>query len=335
MSAGIATSRARGTSGKVRRKKASAQDASSLDSLAMYRREISPIPLLSPAEERDLLVAAKGGDQEAVSKLVSANLKFVWRKAREMVARGCQIPLQELISEGNLGLFDAVERFDLSRDVRFLTYADAWVRLRMEEAVSSLAGPVRVPQDRRVEMRKYAAAVSTLADKMGRTPTDEEVAEEMGVSMITLRGIQAAPWMIYDFDASVNSAPHEGGEVAGTRSADGIAEFLPTEDISVAVSDKLRNAALVETLEKILEPREFAVIVRYFGLDGQEPQTLTEIAELIPRGMTREEKAKGMYLRRTHLGRERVRGLRNSAIQKIMANPQIVQMAEDFLRGGE
>ena len=300
------------------------------DGLEAYRQSITGIQVVTPATERELLVRAKAGDVEAAQALISANLKFVWKKAKEQVDRGCPLGMSELISEGNMGLFDALERYDMSQTVRFLTYADSWVKNRMEEAVSLMGGPVRVPQDRRIEMRKYAVATATLLTQFGRAPTDDEVAAYLGVSLAALRGIQQAPWMIYELDGDPTSSEDEG--TSGVRTvAGGEHEMTPTADLTDVISDRLRDRALLARLQLILDARELVVIVRYFGLDGRPPETLTQIAVQIPRVMTKAERAAGCFKRRAHLVRERVRGLRNTALAKIAADPQVGRMAAEFL----
>lgn len=316
------------------------------DSLTAYRRSISPIDVLDPQTERDLLVAGKNGCLDSRNRLISSNLKFVWRKARDMVARGCGVPLQELINEGNVGLLVAFERYNLAYEVRFLTYADAWVRLHMEEAVSLLAGPVRVPQDRRTEMKKYAIAVAAMTEELDRMPTNAEIAARMGVSLVTLKGIQNAPWVMYDINEREDADRGVAGAVRGSSLGGGSAERPNTvpghvrmewsneEDLTTTVSDGLRNEALLTRLREILDAREFTVIVRLFGLDSQAPQTLAEIAPMIPRAMTREERETGVYRpdrTKKSLGRERVRNLKISAFKKIMRDPSIAAMARDLL----
>jgi len=149
--------------------------------LGPYFREIEEHQPLAYEEEAELARQIEEGDQGALKTLVEANLRFVVTIAKEYRNRG--LPFEDLICEGNMGLLKAAKRFDKTRGCRFISYAVWWIRQTIREALAKQAKSVRLPLNKIGELHKIAAAVNRLEQRLGRTPSLEEIAHQMDVSM--------------------------------------------------------------------------------------------------------------------------------------------------------
>jgi RNA polymerase primary sigma factor len=244
--------------------------------LAIYLREINETPLLTAIEEKALAYRIQdNGDTEARDHLVRANLRLVVNLARGYLNRGLDLP--DLIEEGNLGLLRAVEGFDADMGTRFSTYAAYWIRQSMKRAVVNCGKTVRVPAYMAELMTKWRRATAELQDELGRAPTEDEVAEALGLPRKKLKVIKKA-LRIY------NATPHGTGPDAEQTLDRMLADDrVQAPDAALAESDDL--AQVLGLLDK-MEEREAAVLRMRFGLDNEEPRTLKEIGECL--GLTRE-----------------------------------------------
>ncbi|MFW6089096.1 MAG: sigma-70 family RNA polymerase sigma factor [Gemmatimonadota bacterium] len=245
------------------------------DAFETYLAEIRRHPLLDRAEEAELARRVRDGDELALERLVNANLRFVVSVARRYAGHG--VPLDELVNEGNVGLIHAARRFDESRGVRFVSYAVWWIRRAVIAALSRDARIVHVPSGRLDDARRVAAAGRRLSQRMGRGAHPHEVAAELGVSAGAVREALA----LRSRDVSLD-APADAGE--GTP----LLEFIPDAsdaDPSARVDGEALVGALRHGLLRLPE-LEAEVVRRYYGLDGAEPETLTEIA--VSLGVSRE-----------------------------------------------
>lgn len=240
-----------------------------------YLAEIREHPLLDREEEAELARRARAGDDRAIERLVNANLRFVVSVARRYAGKG--VPLDELVNEGNIGLIHAARRFDESRGVRFVSYAVWWIRRAVLAALSREARIVRVPSGRLDEARRVAAATRRLSQRMGRGARPDEVAAELGVSAGTVREALALRRTDVSLDHPV--APAESSPLLDTI-PDGSVEDPWARVDGKALTDVLRRGLLC------LPEREAEVVRRYYGLDGEVPATLAEIAETL--GVSRE-----------------------------------------------
>jgi len=238
-----------------------------------YLREINETALLGAAEEQDLAWRIEEGDAEARDHLVRANLRLVVNISRAYAGRG--LALEDLIAEGNLGLMRAAEGFDPSLGVRFSTYACYWVKQSIKRALLNTGKTVRVPAYMAELLTKWKRAAANLQEELGRTPTQEEVAQCLNLSAKKLKIVQKA-FRVY------NGAVQE--ETDGDRLS--LADLVGVDnspDARLAGAEELGQVlCLLDKLEK----RESAVLRLRFGLTGEDPLTLKEIGERL--GLTRE-----------------------------------------------
>jgi RNA polymerase primary sigma factor len=243
--------------------------------LETYLREINETPLLSADLEKELAYRIEDGDAEARDQMVRANLRLVVNIARGYTGKG--LGLQDLIEEGNLGLLRAVEGFDPSMNTRFSTYASYWIKQSIKRALVNTAKTIRIPAYMVELLAKWRRATSKLTDDLGRPPTHEEVAKELGLPKKKLNIIKKAI-RVYN-SAPQTDQPETGWSIdemlMDGRSKSPDLEMLETDDLTQVM-------ALLDKMDK----REATVLRMRFGLDDEEPKTLKEIGECL--GLTRE-----------------------------------------------
>lgn len=257
-----------------------------------YLAEIREHPLLDRDEEAELARRAREGDEQALERLVNANLRFVVSVARRYARRG--VPLDELVNEGNVGLIRAARRFDETRGVRFVSYAVWWIRQAVLNALSRQARIVRVPHARLDEARRVAAAGRRVSQRAGRPARSDEVAAELGVSRGRVRAALALRGSEVSLDAPV--VPAEEASMLELM-AD-----AATEDPAA----RIEREALLDTLRRGLlriPEREADVLRRFYGLEEAEAESLTDIGADIG------------------VSRERVRAIRDRALARLRAGP--------------
>ncbi|NOX36344.1 MAG: RNA polymerase sigma factor RpoD/SigA [Calditrichaeota bacterium] len=257
-------------------------------SLEKYLNEISQIPLLKPEEEIELTKRIRQGDQEALDKLVQANLRFVVKIAKEYQNQG--LPLIDLINEGNLGLIKAAKRFDETRGFKFISYAVWWIRQSILQALAEHSRVVRLPLNRVGQISKINHVVKELEQKYNREPTFEEISQELDIS-------------ISDVTEALNSGNyHISLDQPIHRVEDGtIKDIIRNPDSAMPDGDLIRESLREEIRRvlKTLSPREEKIIKMYFGIDYERPYTLEEIGE------------------RLSLTRERVRQIKERALTRL------------------
>lgn len=261
----------------------------SADSMESYWRDIQHYEPLSRQKEIELVKRAKAGDEEAMHALINANLRFVVSIAKEYTGYG--LSFIELISEGNYGLIEAVSRFDETRGFKFITYAVWWIRQAILKALAEQSKAARPPMSQINDLQKVEKAANALAQLLGRGPTLEELAESAEISLERARNALEVGQRDLSFDAPLY--PDE---------EDTLLSVFVAED--QAPEEELDRAALQEALDRCLESlegREQQILRAYFGLGHQAPMTLEQIGTTM--GLTR----------------ERVRQLRDRALQKIRA----------------
>jgi RNA polymerase primary sigma factor len=253
-----------------------------------YLRQITQIPLLTPEQEVKLARQIRRGDQRARTEMVSANLRLVVKIARDYVNVG--LPLLDLISEGNIGLMKAVERFDPRKGSKLSTYASWWIRQSIKRALANQTKTIRLPIHLVEKIGKIRRVSSQMTEELGREPTDEELADEIGLSTSKITALKSAALRPASLDE-----PIQDGE-----------SFQYSDIVSDEESDNpfetLRDKDLLEEIDEVLETldhRERVIINMRFGLDGQDPKTLEEIG--VNLGVTR----------------ERIRQLQNGALTRL------------------
>lgn len=257
------------------------------DPVQTYWRDIDNYQLLSHEEEVELARRARQGDTGARHKLVTANLRFVVRVARGYAGRG--LSLMELISEGNVGLLAAVERFDERRGYKFITYAVWWIRQAILKALVQVGRARRSPMSRINDLRRIERDARALSQELGRIPTFDEVLHSANLNPARA---QKALEEARD-DVSID-APFFEGEDRGWEGVLADESRAPDRELDHVLRGDAIRACLAE-----LDERERVVICSYYGLDGYSPMTLEQIGEIV--GVTR----------------ERVRQLRDGALAKM------------------
>lgn len=245
------------------------------DSIRMYLNEIWRVNLLSAEEEIDLGRKIRKWDQEARKKLAAANLRLVVSIAKKYMGRG--LGLLDLIQEGNVGLFRAVDKFDPDKGFKFSTYATWWIRQWVTRAIADQARTIRVPVHMIETINKFTHTYRRLTQELTREPLMEELATEMDMDIRKVRQIMRISQDILSLDTPV-----------GSEEDTSLWDFI--EDDKNLTPDKETNMTLLkENLYEMLDfltPRERKIIIMRFGLDGWDIHTLEEVGKEF--GVTRE-----------------------------------------------
>jgi len=267
------------------------------DSIRLYLCEIGKVPLLSGKEEIDLAQRIKKGDQTAKTKLAEANLRLVVSIAKKYIGRG--LSFLDLIQEGNMGLFRAVEKFDPDRGFKFSTYATWWIRQAITRAIADQARTIRIPVHMVETINKLTHAQRRLVQELGREPLIEELASEMDMDIKKVKHILKISQDIVSLEAPV-----------GSEEDSKLGDFIQ-DDEGVSPSEAANRQLIKENIRemlKYLSHREQKIIVMRFGLDGGKQHTLEEVGQAF--GVTR----------------ERIRQIEAKVLQKLKEHPTSVKI---------
>lgn len=257
-------------------------------SLNVYLKEISQTPLLTREEEVVLAGKIQAGDKSAREQMIKANLRLVVKIARDYSNYG--LPLVDLISEGNMGLMKAVERFDPEKGGKLSTYAAWWIKQSIKRALANQSKTIRLPVHMVDKIARMRRVSTILLEELGREPSAEELAEELGLPLKKVSLLQRASQRPTSLDAPI-------GKEDGTS----YAEIIGDEK-AVNPMEQLDNNTLhgeLDGLLGLLDERESQIIDARFGLNGRTPMTLEEVGREF--GVTR----------------ERIRQLQNLALTKM------------------
>src|SRR3990167_8395972 len=285
---------------KSDKKKVDLTDISS-DSIQMNLREIGKAPLLHTEEETQLAKRKEKGDKEASRKIIQSNLRLVVSIAKKFVGRG-GLTLLDLIQEGNIGLFRAVEKFDYRKGYKFSTYATWWIRQAITRALADQSRTIRIPVHMVETISKYTQVKRRLLQDLGREPLAEEVAAEMNVDVEKIRHIIKISQEILMMEAPVGE-----GEEDST-----LGEFIEDEK-GVVPSQSAAQRLLRDQIGEVfndLAPREQKILRMRFGLDDGVSHTLEEVGSEF--GVTRERirqiEAKALEKIRQHQALKKLKG---------------------------
>src|SRR5215216_7192028 len=244
------------------------REAETPDLISSYFARIDKGALLTHAEEVELSKRTKAGDAKAHTRLVEKNLRLVVSVAKKY--RGCGVPFEDLIQEGNIGLMKAVEKFDPDRGLRFSTYATWWVRQAIGRAVADKGRNIRVPVHMGEKMRKMARTYSGLSAELGREPTDEEVAGRLGWTVEKVRDVKGALPDTTSLDKPLGS--EEDASELGN-----LVEDQASSDVSESVVRDLEVHWLGEAMWRLPECHR-RVLIKPYGHDVDMGVTLAHLA---------------------------------------------------------
>ncbi|MBQ4383975.1 MAG: RNA polymerase sigma factor RpoD [Firmicutes bacterium] len=271
------------------------------DPVRMYLKEIGKVPLLSADEEIALAKRMEDGEEEAKQKLAEANLRLVVSIAKRYVGRGMQF--LDLIQEGNMGLIKAVEKFDWSKGYKFSTYATWWIRQAITRAIADQARTIRIPVHMVETINKLSRVKRQLVQELGRDPSPEEIAKEMGIPVSKVREI-----------SKVAQDPVSLETPIGEEEDSHLGDFIPDNDTPVpadAATYTLLREQLLEVLGTLTD-REQKVLRLRFGLDDGRNRTLEEVGKEF------------------NVTRERIRQIEAKALRKLR-HPSRSKKLKDYL----
>ena len=269
-----------------------------LDSLALLMREARRWKLLTPAEEIELSKAVERGDLRAKERMINANLRLVVSNARRYQNQG--LPMGDLVQEGMLGLIRAVEKFDWRKGFRFSTYATLWIRQAIQRGLENSGRTIRRPGHGGQRARKVARLEREMTVKLGREPTEEELADAADLPLDLVIEVRKADRPLASLDQSVGE---DGDTSLGSLlPAD---QLTPEEQAAEAMRTETLNAAIDE-----LPETERTVIRLRFGTDEEAPHTLTKAG------------------RRLGITAERTRQLEEQALNRLARRPELAALRE-------
>jgi RNA polymerase primary sigma factor len=256
--------------------------------IKLYLREIGQVKLLTPQEEIELAARIKKGDKKAREQMIKANLRLVVKIARDY--EGIGLPLLDLISEGNIGLMKAVERFDPAKGGKLSTYGSWWIKQSIKRALANQSKTIRLPVHLVDKISKMRRTAMRLQEELGREPTDDELGEELGITASRVAQMRMAAIRPASLDAPIGDEDSNNfAEVVQDESADTPYEQLEEKTVT----------RMLQEMVKTLDPREATILRARFGLDGGSQKTLEEVGQKF--GVTR----------------ERVRQIQNIALKKL------------------
>lgn len=275
-----------------------------VDSVQMYLREISKVSLLTAKEEVELAKRIEKGDITAKQRLTEANLRLVVSIAKKYVGRSPNLTLLDLIQEGNIGLFRAVEKYDWRKGYKFSTYATWWIRQAITRALADQSRTIRIPVHMVETINKFTQITRRLVQDLGREPLPEEIASEMGLDIDKIRYIMKISQDTVSLESTVGEDDEEstlGDFIEDTES------ILPNQ----AAARELLKDYIKEILVEV-PPREQKILKMRFGLEDGITHTLEEIGQEF--GVTR----------------ERIRQIEAKALERIKAHPEARKLLDYF-----
>lgn len=271
------------------------------DDIRQYLREIRQIPRLTPEEERELARRCAQGDEEAIRKMVNANLRLVVSVAKEYSGRG--VPLMDLIQEGSIGLLAAARKFDYTRDLRFSTYATKWIRQGVTRCLLNHGGAIRVPVHTAERMRKVQAAQAVLRQEQGTEPTAEEIAARVDMPREKVAQLLQLSPDVCSLDVPVGDEDKSSfGNLIEDLEAPQPQEELVRKELNDAIDRLLSN----------LTQRQQTILRLHFGMEDGVCHSLEEIGQKLG------------------ISKERVRQVEKQAMDKLQALGTSMGL-EDFL----
>lgn len=239
--------------------------------LALYLKEINKIPLLSHEEETELALKAKAGDKIARDKIVNANLRFVVNVAKKYQNHG--IDLTDLISEGNIGLLTAIEKFDVDKGYHFISYAVWWIRQSILKAICEKSRAIRLPLNRANELVQIEHAKKALGNRKSEQQEIEEIAEMLNMTQNHVREMINISKEMVSLDAEVT-----GSDNSHTSVGDFCEDTINQKPDEIAIENSMKDE--IDTVLDTLRPNEAKVIRLRYGLNGSKQMSLKEVGDV-------------------------------------------------------
>ncbi|MBR0031032.1 MAG: RNA polymerase sigma factor RpoD/SigA [Treponema sp.] len=276
-----------------------------IDVLSSYMNEVNKIPLLTAEEENALAIKAKNGDKKAAEKIVKSNLRFVVKVANEYLnPKNTVFDITDLISEGNIGLLSAIDHFDPSKGIKFISYAVWWIRQSILKAIGEHGRSIRLPQNKAYELTKIEKARKLIDNTLPEYEQFAKISELTGIEEKTVQDLLFLTQGTVSLETPIDKKESD---------SDTIGDMIESYDRDP--EDKLMEKSLhneVRKAIKLLKPREELVLRLRYGFDGEEPKSLKEIGTSY--GLTK----------------ERVRQIEKTAIHSLQL-PSKRKLLEDFV----
>ena len=272
------------------------------DALQMFLNELRHYPLLSAREEVELAKRIERGDLDAKERLINSNLRLVVSLAKKYPTY--DLTLLDLIQEGIFGLVRAAEKFDWRKGYKFSTYATFWIRQAIQRGIENRARTIRIPSHVGIRQRKIAAAERELKAKLERDPTDEEVADATGLKLTHLQEAREATRTVVSLDRPIGGGADEETPFGAILPAEG---DTPDEEVAVSLERDAVRRAVAQ-----LPDRQREVVRMRYGIDGSEPQRLSETGRALGISAERVRQIENDALRRLAEVRE-LQGVRAAA----------------------
>ena len=271
-------------------------------SLGIYFQEISKKPLLKKEEEAGVVKKVREGDPRAIEKLVSANLRFVVSVAKQYQHRGLSLP--DLISEGNLGLIRATQRFDATRGFKFISYAVWWIRQSILQALNTEANMIRLPLNKIADINKIRKATSQFQQENQREPTTQELSALLHYPAEKIEDVFSMSSQVYSLDETLGNNPENSSlaELLENPEAPGAEEYINKDALKTDVNRILSK----------LDPDEQTIVSMSFGIGTKREFSLDEIGN------------------KYNLTKERIRQIKTEAINKLQKRWQYSYMRSNL-----
>ncbi len=273
------------------------------DDVRMYLHDIGKVSLLTFDEEKDLAIRIENGDLEARDKLIESNLRLVVSIAKKYVRRG--LLFEDLVSEGNLGLMRAVEKFDYRKGYKFSTYATWWIKQGIQRAIADQGRTIRIPVHMHEKINKMVKAQRQLAQELGQDPTPEQIAKEINETPGQVRDMLRIALEPISLETPIGDEDESNiGDFIQDDETNSPVEYSRKENLKIDVDEALQN----------LNEREAQVLIMRFGLDDNKPKTLEDVGKHF------------------NVTRERIRQIEFKALRKLK-HPSRSRKLKDYVSG--